>query len=293
MAEPSLADALAAAASAGPSERIGHRDGIVAFGEEAVDPVAAWLADPRLGAFAVRVLERLAREPASGQRAIDALVRARRSTLPEVVAGDVDEALTRLQVRLVRPMRRRSPSTTAAPVGRPGRPGRGYWATHTWERTEHGREWRHYVWAELQRGRLRQGWGWDASQDLRRLQSRVDAGIDLEHWEQQAWRARRMLTGRSDAIHVDDLVIAVAVPEPHTIVVARVIGPYEFALDASVPDYGHLLPVELLGGPVDRSDPRVSDALRHAVLSRVRLWRIDRVGGDVEDLIAAARAEGP
>lgn len=84
-----------------------------------------------------------------------------------------------------------------------------------------------------------------------------------------------------------------AVPEPHTIVVTRVIGPYEFELDASVPDYGHLLPVELLGGPVDRGDARVSDALRHAIRSRLRLWRIDRVGGDVEGLIAAAHVEGP
>lgn len=82
-------------------------------------------------------------------------------------------------------------------------------------------------------------------------------------------------------------------PKPHTIVVTRVIGPYEFDLDTSVGDHGHLLPVEVLGLPVHRDDVRVSDALRHAIGSRVRLWRIDRVGGDVEDLIAAAHMEGP
>lgn len=60
-----------------------------------------------------------------------------------------------------------------------------------------------------------------------------------------------------------------------------------------MPEYGHLLRVELIGLPVDQNDARVSDALRHAIGSRVRLWRIDPVGGDVEDLIAAAHVEGP
>ena len=93
-----------------------------------------------------------------------------------------------------------------------------------------------------------------------------------------------MLTDRADAIHVDDLVIAVAVPEQWQLVVVRVIGPYGFDMDPAVADYGHLLPVELLAGPIDRHDPRVSEPLRAAIRNRTRLWRIDGVGGDIEGL---------
>ncbi len=51
--------------------RIRFRGPIAAHGPDAVEPIGGWLADKELGAFAVRVLEEIAR---SGERsAVDAL----------------------------------------------------------------------------------------------------------------------------------------------------------------------------------------------------------------------------
>jgi len=120
---------------------------------------------------------------------------------------------------------------------------------------------------------------WDDIQDLRVIQARLDRGIALTDAEAQAWRARRMLTDRDDAIHVDAL--GVAVPEQWRLAIVRVTGPYSFDVDPGMADSGHLLPAELLEGPIDRHDPRVSDPLRAAIRNRTRLWRIDGVGGDI------------
>lgn len=158
---------------------------------------------------------------------------------------------------------------------------------HTWERTERGAAQRAYIWSEIQRGRLRQGWGWDEVQDLRAVLGHIEAGITLSPEEEDAWRARRMLTDLADAIHVDDIVVAVAVPEPGEIVVTRVTGSYTFDLHAEIPDYGHCLPIEIVAGPLHRDDERISEALRRAIRGRPRLWRIDRVGGDLEALLKA------
>ena len=67
------------------------------------------------------------------------------------------------------------------------------------------------------------------------------------------------------------------------------VGPYGFDLDPTIRDYGHFLPVELLGEPIPRHHPRVSEVLAHALRNRSRLWRIDGVGGDIEDLISRSR----
>jgi hypothetical protein len=55
-----------------------------------------WLDDPRFGAFAVRVLERIADEPSSRHEVLDALASAGRKGLPEHVAHDIAQAIVRL-----------------------------------------------------------------------------------------------------------------------------------------------------------------------------------------------------
>lgn len=273
--DQALAGLLKAARDAAPGQRIGFRDQFAAFGEDALEPMAQWLTEPRLGAFAVRVIERIAREPTTRTTAIRTLQDGRASAGSQSIAGDIAEALGRLG----------APVVGMRSGGTPGRAQRGYWAMHTWERTWRGDGQRAYVWSEIQRGRLRQGWGWDDSQDLRRVQAQLDGGLDLTGWEADAWKARRMLTERADAIHVDDLVIAVAVPEWHLFVVCRVVGPYEFDSRAEIADYGHVLPVEIVAGPLDRSARAVGEPMHHALNNRTRLWRIDHVGGDIEGLI--------
>lgn len=67
-------------------------------------------------------------------------------------------------------------------------------------------------------------------------------------------------------------------------VITAISGGYRFDPHPGIEDYGHCLPVELLAGPLDRHDPRLSPALQAALRNRTRLWRIDAVGGDVEGL---------
>ena len=61
------------------------------------DPaMTQWLGDPRLGAFAVRVLERIADERSNRRAVLDALASADMAGLPEGVAQDIEQAIDRL-----------------------------------------------------------------------------------------------------------------------------------------------------------------------------------------------------
>ena len=64
---------LAQAQTAAPMDRIDLRDPIAAYGEQAIDAMTDWLGDPRLAAFAIRVLERIAREPANREAVVATL----------------------------------------------------------------------------------------------------------------------------------------------------------------------------------------------------------------------------
>jgi hypothetical protein len=89
-----LMDLLAAAKRASGTERIDYRDGIASFGIEAIPAMRDWLSDPALGAFAVRVLERIGSEPSTRRAAIAALTSAEPPTDP--ISRDIAAALARL-----------------------------------------------------------------------------------------------------------------------------------------------------------------------------------------------------
>ena len=58
---------------------------------------------------------------------------------------------------------------------------------------------------ELDAGRLRQGWGYDECQDLRRIAKKVDAGKNLNDDEQDARRNRRLLDTEPDGVKPGDV----------------------------------------------------------------------------------------
>lgn len=93
-----LDEVLNAAEAASPGERIEFRDRIAAFGAQAIPPLGRWLLDPRLGAFAVRTLERIGRDTANRQAVLDTFVLVPQS-IPEPVATDLADALGRLRGR--------------------------------------------------------------------------------------------------------------------------------------------------------------------------------------------------
>ena len=107
--------------------------------------------------------------------------------------------------------------------------------------------------------------------------------------EDAAWRARRMLATEPDGIRVGDLVVTQNLPRGGRLSVCRVTGSYTFDLPSSPEDFGHVLPVELVIDDIGRHDGQVSDALRHAISLRPRLYEITPYGGDVEALLDKAQ----
>src|SRR5262245_27005737 len=123
-----LDELLAQARDADPGDRIDFRDPIAAHGEDAIDPMTDWLDDPRLAAFAIRVLARVGSEPANRTATIEALRSVDPEEVPPHIARDIAGALATLE-----PRARRSGGGSA--IGKPGQPGRAYWVMRTspWE----------------------------------------------------------------------------------------------------------------------------------------------------------------
>ncbi len=285
MTSPSLDQLLERARTADPRDRIELRDPIAAHGEAAIDELTDWLADPRLAAFAVRVLERIGRDADNRAAVVAELKAVDREDLAPGVAGDIDVALQGLGVvsRGGRTAKRPASVTLARRIhGVPGVPGRRYWVM----RTSPGR--RELIWAEAAKGNLRQGWGWDDSQDLEVIAELIRVGKPLSDEQQLARRSLRMRTAEPDGVHVGDLILAPHLPAWGRLSVFRVAGSYRWdRLDLGIEDgFGHVLPVELLAEGIDRSSPEVTDELRSMLHPQTRLYRIDNVGGDVERLVA-------
>jgi hypothetical protein len=162
--------------------------------------------------------------------------------------------------------------------------------TSPWERP--------YVWAEAERGRLRQGWGWSAEMNLDVIADLVGRGGQLSDEQRMSWRSRRMRTTAQDGMRVGDLVVAPNLPDWGRLSVFCVVGSYEYSMDAPRrfdERFGHVLPVELVAANIDRRAPIVTDGLRAMLRPQTRLYNISGYGGDVERLIGGevmARQDG-
>lgn len=165
-------------------------------------------------------------------------------------------------------------------------------ATRCWAvRTDQNR--RGDLWAELQAGRLRQGWGWDPEMDLEVIAERVAAREPLTEWQRQAWENRRLLTSQHDGVQVGDLVVVLHMPEHRRFSLARVTAPYQFDGGQAFGDYGHILPVRLLSGGhgISYVDERLSERLKAALGNRIRLWNLDGFGGELAELASQERGD--
>ena len=161
--------------------------------------------------------------------------------------------------------------------------GRRYWVMRT------DRENKPRLWAEVQQGRLRQGWGWADDQDLREVRRVALSGGTWSDAQRAATRNRRMLSAEPNSIKLGDLIVLPHLPDERRYSIVRVAGPYEYGPADGWTDYRHILPVELLSGRVgiDVNDPRMSPQLRRSLRNQHRMWSIDPVGPDVESLLAA------
>jgi hypothetical protein len=278
-----LAGLLEAARRDRPIDRISYRDALAAEGMAAVPAMTEWLLDPRLGAFAVRVLTRIGADPAARSAVARALSEAEPEAPSAGIRADIIAALSELHVPRSRGPRAGGIRHEGPLLGLPGVAGRRYWAMRTSDK------YRDFIWAEAMMGRLRQGWGWADDQDLRRIADTLAAGLDLADAQRAAWRARRMLDTEPDGMQVGDLIVTQHLPRPGYISVFGVTGAYSFAVPDEVEDFGHIIPVELLEEDINRHDVHVTDALRRTISLPPRLYEITPFGGDVEALVAAAR----
>lgn len=153
-----------------------------------------------------------------------------------------------------------------------------------------------FLWRELEEGRLRQGWGFDLSQNLVVIRDAVSRGEPLSAWQASTWRGnRRLLDSEPDAVRVGDIVVAPHLPRRGEWSVARVSGRYKFDIPSSKGDYGHILPVDLLtvSRPVNPYEMAVSAKLRQTMRNPLRMWNINSLSVEVDQIIHAIKTDQP
>ena len=136
------------------------------------------------------------------------------------------------------------------------------------------------LFAELQEGRLRQGWGYDASQDLRLLQAEIDKGGSwwdrLKEVQKESLPQLRMLSKSEDSIQLKDIIIIPNLPTYGLFCVAEVSGEYSYSplmlnkekdINDLSKDYGHILPVRLL---TDKGVNKYAEGVASGIRSTLR-----------------------
>jgi len=147
-----------------------------------------------------------------------------------------------------------------------------------------------FIWSELQAGRLRQGWGYRADQDLKVIQELREKGSPLNGHQKRCWRGnRRMLKSEPNSVSEGDVVLTPHVPKHGLWSLCRVAGQYRFEIAAEKEDFGHVLPVEIVSKerPVNPYEEAVSARLRQTMRNQSRMWNIDGLSSEVDELLKA------
>lgn len=124
----------------------------------------------------------------------------------------------------------------------------------------------------LEQGKLRQGWGYNANLNLTLIQDKKSQGLTLTDEEKGAWqRVHYML----DTIKNGDIVFVKHIPDHGGFTVVKVIGDYGFEIenvqnDYGQNDYGHFLPIEILGNHYTPTIPFALIEKIQSVLQHVR-----------------------
>lgn len=163
------------------------------------------------------------------------------------------------------------------------------WAMRT-SREEEGH--RTFLLREMREGRLRQGWGYDESQDLRCIEDLRAQGGDLTEIQKRTARHWRMGNGQGDDyMQVDDLVAVLNVPEDGLFTICRIAGDYYFEIAEEFEDFGHVRPVEVLTpNGVSNHNSLVDAGLRRSFRAQARLWNIERHCACLDQILQAGLA---
>jgi len=127
---------------------------------------------------------------------------------------------------------------------------------------------------ELNNGRLRQGWGWDESQDLRKNKK----------MDKRAGRNRPMF----NKVKKGDILFIPQLPNWGQIAIVEATEDwsegYCFHIDKKLGDYGHIFPAKYLKR-FTRNNENVTGNLRSTLKNPSRFWNINHYSDDVEDLL--------
>ena len=155
-----------------------------------------------------------------------------------------------------------------------------YWAMRT-DRYERG-----YIREELNKGKLRQGWGWTDDQNLRLIHDKWDKGSPLSETQIEAGRHYRMYDGPKDEyMNIGDIVLVPNLPGDGFFTLCEIIGDYGFNRSGRHSGYGHIRPVKILVQGVPNNHNLVSGDLRKTLRCRSRLWRIAHCSESLERII--------
>lgn len=153
---------------------------------------------------------------------------------------------------------------------------------------------REYLKAEIEQGRLRQGWGYDDSQDLRVIQQAIENKETPTGEQKQTWsRCQAML----NEIEAGDYILVKNIPSETYFTIVEVDGPYGFSIDEDVGDQGHFIPV-IKRATFHKNSELVPGNLSSAVdRERYPIRRSHAYNGAIRQLAAAdayeARATQP
>ena len=168
-----------------------------------------------------------------------------------------------------------------------------YWAI----RTDKGN--RELLFSELQKGLLRQGWGYDEDQNLYRIQDIINEGgkwwEKLTESQNAAFHNMKMLSSDDNSIGIGDIILTPNLPKQNYFCLAEVTGPYRFErlklteendINELGYDYGHILPVRLLAPHgIDKYNKYVHAGIRATLRTPMRMWNIDGYAKYINELI--------
>lgn len=129
---------------------------------------------------------------------------------------------------------------------------------------------------ELMEGRLRQGWGYDISQDLRNAVLEKDTK-----------RNRRMF----NKVKKGDIVLIPHLPNRGEVSFVEATEDwdklYRFDIDKKMGDYGHIFPAKYLK-KVNRNSNLISNNIRSTLRNQSRFWNIKhQYSNDIDKLLNA------
>lgn len=105
-----------------------------------------------------------------------------------------------------------------------------------------------YFTEQIKTGQLRQGWGYEKSQDLRLIKKVIEekGWKDLNAYQNDAIPNLIMLVGDKNAMQIGDVVIVPNTPKWGFFFIIELTGNYQFNIDPEKGDFGHIISCKLI-----------------------------------------------